>query len=62
MKKKFTKPSVQMLQLQPEAILLEGSNWSSIEPGQPNVPAGTREYGTETGSGSTGGSIWDKGW
>lgn len=62
MKKKFTNPSVQVLQLQPEAMLLDSSNWGSIEPGQPNVPAGAREYWDEPGSGPSGGSIWDKGW
>ena len=53
------KPSVLVAQLQHRTILLQASK---INPGDPNIPAGVREYVNEGDPGSTGGSVWDEEW
>ena len=59
MKRKYMKPSVLVMQLQHRTILLQASK---INPGDPNITAGVREYVNEGDPGSTGGSVWDEEW
>ena len=53
---RYNSPTLSVIILFPNTMTNKNNN------GQPNVPAGAREYWDEPGSGLTGGSIWDKGW
>ena len=43
MKRKYDKPTMTVVQLQHRTMILAGSN-PVINPGQPNSPAGTRQF------------------
>ena len=51
-KRKYIEPLTDAVQLQHPCRLCSGSDWDVLEPDEPNLPAGTREY-AEAG-------LWDQ--
>ena len=52
MKRKYDKPTVQVVVLQHRTTLLQSSNWDTIPQGEDNRPAGARLF--------NGGIDWDE--
>ena len=45
MKRAYNSPTMAVVQLRHPCRLCSGSDWDVLEPGEPNLPAGAREYG-----------------
>ena len=51
-KRKYIEPLTDAVQLRHPCRLCSGSDWDVLEPDEPNLPAGTREYAED--------GLWDQ--